>query len=124
MKKYFFLFLFSLTFNSGCGSAKFIRSGDTISPIKSNEVSPSQIKVYTLPPQGKYLSLGIAAINILGGGMISDNFPEAIEKAKVIASQNGGNAIVINHTDESNSMNTFGSSQQRVRVNAMVIYEY
>jgi hypothetical protein len=53
--------------------------------------------------------------------MISDNTPEAIEELQKCACEAGGDTVVLQASDDQGFMTQFGSSQQTVKVQGIVV---
>ncbi len=105
---------------AGCATYSFIQTGLS-GPFPPKDKSCA-IDVLTSVPDRPVIEVGICHGQAPGGGIISDNTPDAIEQVKRCACQNGGDAIVLLNTGSTASVMTgFGASQQQIRIPATVL---
>ena len=119
-----FLFIIFLSFLvSSCAPHSFVKTG-TAGPFTTKPEN-CQVDIYTSPnlPDRTMTEIGICFAKAPGGGVISDNTPEAVNQLKKCVCQNGGDAIVLNPIGESGVLTRAGYSQQAVQVSGKV-YRY
>lgn len=103
----------------GCSSHRFVPTGD--SPREASKGSQCGATVLRQMPSPPYRELGLCYAKVPGGGMISDNTPEAIEELQKCACEAGGDAVVLHTSDDQGYVTQFGSSQQTVKVQGVVV---
>ncbi len=122
MRRKHFVLLVVLT-ASACTSTSFTRTGFDSPPPR--QPGPCSAVVLEHPPTDrKYVEIGFCTTSVPGGGVITDNTPNAIRELQECACQNGGNAIVFHGEGESGIHSAFGYSQQRVKAHATVLYVF
>ncbi|MDM4772401.1 hypothetical protein [Solimonas sp. SE-A11] len=98
----------------GCTGHRFVATGVTQAqyPAKPKNCGA---KVLLRPPEGiRYTELGICMAKAPGGGMISDNTPDAIEELQRCACLQGGDGIILGSANEAGVMPAFGGYSQQV----------
>lgn len=107
----------------GCTSTSFTRTGFDAPPPR--QPGPcSAVVLQHEPSDRKFIEIGFCTTSVPGGGVITDNTPNAIAELRQCACQNGGNAIVFHGEGESGVHTGFGYSQQRVKAHATVLFVF
>lgn len=111
------------SFLSGCTSTSFTRTG--FDPPPPRQPGPcSAVVLQRFPTDRKYVEIGFCTTSVPGGGVITDNTPDAINELRICACTNGGNAILFQGEGEAGVHTGFGYSQQRVKAHASVLFVY
>jgi hypothetical protein len=103
----------------GCSSHRFVATGDA--PKVDSKGANCGATVLISVPSTPYQELGICYAQVPGGGMISDNTPEAIEELQKCACEAGGDAVLLGGTNDQSTMTMYGSTQQNVKTQGIVI---
>lgn len=104
-----------------CSSHEFIKTGEQ--PTYTAKPENCGATIYRTPPKDKrYQELGICISSVPGGGVISDNTPDAIRELQKCACLQGGDAIIFSGTSESGMVGALtGASQQQVKASGIAI---
>lgn len=103
----------------GCSSHRFVPTGDA--HREASNGLQCGATVYRQLPATPYRELGLCYAKVPGGGIIGDKTPEAIEELQKCACEAGGDAVVIQGTNDQGFMTQYGSSQQTVKAEGIVI---
>lgn len=109
----------AVTLLAGCTSHRFIPTGD--GPKMASKGPSCGATVLRRAPIGSYKELGICTAKAPGGGVISDNTPDAIAELQRCACEAGGNAILLESNTDQGLMTGFGASQMTVTAQGVVI---
>ena len=112
-----------VAFAAGCTSTSFTRTGFDPPPARSPGPCTAVVLQHD-PTDRKFIEIGFCTTSVPGGGVITDNTPDAIRELQECACKNGGNAIVFHGEGESGVHTGFGYSQQRVKAHGTVLYVY
>jgi hypothetical protein len=107
---------------SSCSNYNFIRTGLDNTQFAPQPANCDVIVLTSLPTDRVYTEIGICKGTVPGGGMVSDRTHAAIKQLKRCACANGGNAILLNNTDEGGYFTEFGYSQQVAKASGRVFY--
>ena len=99
---------------TSCASHRFIPTGMANSTALSKPKDCGAKVLLRQPVNIKYSELGICMAQTLGGGMISDNTPEAIIELQKCACLHGGDAVILGGTIEAGVIPGFGGYSQQV----------
>ena len=106
---------------TACASHEFIKTGES----QAHAAKPADCgaTIYRTPPTDKqYQELGICMASAPGGGIVSDNTPDAIRELQKCACLQGGDTIILGGTSESGMVGAVtGSSQQQVKASGVAI---
>ncbi|MBN2867002.1 MAG: hypothetical protein JXK16_13420 [Thiotrichales bacterium] len=111
-KKY--LFVFVVLMLNACTTHRFIPTG--ISQV-TRPAKPANCgaKVLLRSPENiKFSEIGICMAQAPGGGMISDNTPDAIAELQRCACLQGGDAVILSGMNEAGVIPSFGGYSQQV----------
>jgi|GEM_PF-2288082 len=103
----------------GCASHRFVATGDA--PKVASKGIQCGATVLLSAPSTPYQELGICYAQVPGGGIISDNTPEAIEELQKCACEAGGDAVLLGGTNDQSTMTMYGATQQNVKTQGIVI---
>lgn len=103
----------------GCSSHRFIPTGD--SPREASKGPECGAAVLRQMPTTPYRELGLCYAKVPGGGIVGDKTPEAIEELQKCACEAGGDAVVLQGTNDQGFMTQYGSSQQTVKAEGIAI---
>lgn len=103
----------------GCSSHRFVPTGD--SPREASKGPECGATVLRQLPTTPHRELGLCYAKVPGGGMISDNTPEAIEELQRCACEAGGDAVVLQGSNDQGSATQYGMTQQEVKAQGVVI---
>lgn len=105
----------------GCASHEFIKIGDHngYKPKSEN----CEIHILRAEPKNKdFIELGLCMASAPGGGVISDNTPDAIVELQKCSCLQGGDAVILQDISENGiTGSAFGSSQQQVKATGIAI---
>ncbi|MDC9563921.1 MULTISPECIES: hypothetical protein [unclassified Pseudoalteromonas] len=106
---------------SACAGHEFIKTGESQNYTAKNE--DCGVTIFRAPPRGKqYQELGICMASAPGGGIISDNTPDAIRELQKCACLQGADAIVLSGISEAGAVGfVTGPSQQKVKATGIAI---
>ncbi len=122
MKTKIIIGLLIITSFSSCSNYNFIRTGLDNTRYPPQPANCDVIVLTSLPTDRAYTEIGICKGTAPGGGMVSDRTHAAIKQLKRCACANGGNAILLNNTDEGGYFTEFGYSQQVAKASGRVFY--
>lgn len=106
---------------SGCTSHEFIKTGahDGYQPKHEN----CGAHIFRSAPKGQdFIELGLCMATSPGGGVISDNTPDAVRELQKCTCLQGGDAVILQNMSENGTVGSaFGTSQQQVKVTGIAI---
>jgi hypothetical protein len=119
--KTIFSVLFFAALTTACTTHRFVPVGMT----QPNHTKPADCAATILlraPSDTPYSEIGICMAQTPGGGMISDNTPEAIGELRRCACLSGGDAIILGNSNEAGIVPAWGGySQQVAKAQGIVI---
>lgn len=99
---------------TGCASHRFVPTGmDQTVRTPKPENCNAQI-LLRFPNNTVYSEIGLCMAQVPGGGMISDKTPEAIAQLQRCSCLAGGDAIVLQGTNDAGIIPAFGGYSQQV----------